>query len=40
MENLGQAFEIMGIGMAGIFIVLGIIYGASVLLLKVFPEKK
>ncbi len=38
MENLQGAFEIMGVGMAGIFIALGIIYLASVVLLKAFPQ--
>ena len=41
-ENLPQFFqslEIMGFGMAGIFIVLGMIYGAVKLLIKLFPEK-
>lgn len=38
MENLQGAFEIMVIGMSGIFIALGIIYLASTALLKNFPK--
>ena len=40
MDQLKIGFEIMAIGMGGIFASLLIIYGASLLLLKVFPEKK
>ncbi|WP_256370773.1 OadG-related small transporter subunit [Erysipelothrix sp. HDW6C] len=40
MVALTEAFKIMGIGMGGIFLALGIIYAASVVLLKVFPEDK
>ncbi len=39
-EALMGAFEIMGFGMAGIFIVLGILYVVSLGLLKFFPVKK
>lgn len=35
-----EALQIMILGMGGIFAVLSIIYLASVLLLKVFPEGK
>lgn len=40
MENLNEAFYIMFFGMAGIFIVLGIIYLSSLLLLKLLPESE
>lgn len=40
MEHLIQAFELMGLGMTGIFIVLGILYIAAELLIKAFPAKK
>lgn len=39
-ENLRQAFELMLIGMGGVFLVLGILYGASELLIKYFPVDK
>ncbi len=35
-----EALQIMILGMGGIFAVLSVIYLASVLLLKVFPEGK
>ncbi len=35
-----QALEIMALGMAGIFIVMIILYLASLLLIKVLPEEK
>lgn len=38
MENLQEALYIMLFGMGGIFFVLTIIYGASLLLLKLLPE--
>lgn len=40
MEHLGQAFQLMVLGMAGIFLVLGILYGAAVALEKLFPTDK
>ncbi|WP_274518964.1 OadG-related small transporter subunit [Streptococcus orisasini] len=40
MEHLLQAFELMGLGMAGIFIVLGILYIAAEGLIKIFPVDK
>lgn len=40
IELILQALEIMVLGMAGIFAVLLIIYAASVILLKAFPEEK
>lgn len=39
LPNFYQSLEIMGFGMAGIFIVLGMIYGSVKLLIKIFPEK-
>ncbi len=39
-EVLKGAFEIMVFGMAGIFVVLGILYLVSLALLKLFPVKK
>ncbi len=35
-----QALEIMALGMAGIFIVMIILYLASLLLIKVLPDEK
>ncbi|WP_195892642.1 OadG-related small transporter subunit [Desnuesiella massiliensis] len=35
-----QGFELMGFGMAGIFIVLLLIFASIKVLIKVFPEKK
>ncbi|MEG0327330.1 MAG: OadG-related small transporter subunit [Erysipelothrix sp.] len=40
MKLIYEALQIMVEGMAGIFAVLGIIYLASVALLKIFPEEK
>ncbi|MGT2930100.1 OadG-related small transporter subunit [Streptococcus dentasini] len=40
IDDLIQAFELMGLGMAGVFIVLGVLYAAAELLLKIFPVKK
>ncbi|EHI74838.1 membrane protein [Streptococcus criceti] len=40
MNDLIQAFELMGLGMAGVFIVLGILYAVAELLLRIFPVKK
>ena len=37
---IGEGLKIMAVGMGGIFSSLLIIYAASVLLLKVFPEDK
>ena len=39
-ELLGESLEIMGLGMAGIFIVLTILLLSVKVLLKVFPERK
>jgi len=35
-----RALEIMVRGMAGIFIALSVVYGYTVVLTKLFPEKK
>ena len=40
VSALLESFSIMGLGMAGIFIVIGVIMLAIVVLNKVFPEKK
>lgn len=40
MADIMPALEIMVIGMGGIFAALLIIYAASAVLLKVFPEDK
>ncbi|MDO4432464.1 MAG: OadG-related small transporter subunit [Aerococcaceae bacterium] len=37
MDHLWQAIQLMVLGMGGIFLVLGILYAASVALLKIFP---
>ncbi|BAQ24275.1 OadG-related small transporter subunit [Streptococcus troglodytae] len=37
INYLLQAFELMGLGMAGVFIVLGILYIVAELLIKIFP---
>lgn len=39
-EHLTQAFELMALGMGGVFLVLGILYAVSALLLKAFPPSK
>lgn len=39
-EHLFQALQLMLVGMTGIFLVLGILYGVSELLLKLFPKDK
>ena len=39
-EHLAQAFELMLLGMGGVFLVLGILYAASEALLKIFPVNK
>jgi Na+-transporting methylmalonyl-CoA/oxaloacetate decarboxylase gamma subunit len=40
VADLGKGFELMLFGMAGVFLVLLILYGVSQLLLKLFPVKK
>lgn len=40
LEHLFQAFQLMIVGMAGVFIVLGILYGAAEALIKFFPADK
>ncbi|HFI0463559.1 TPA: OadG-related small transporter subunit [Streptococcus suis] len=40
IEALGQALELMVLGMGGIFLVLGILYGVALGLLKMFPVEK
>ncbi len=39
MDNLNHALQITGIGMAGIFIFMGIFYGCIILLDKFFPQE-
>ena len=39
-EHLREAFEILVFGWAGIFLVLFILYGVSLILLKASPVKK
>ncbi|KHD46286.1 OadG-related small transporter subunit [Streptococcus hongkongensis] len=39
MEHLTMAFELMGVGMAGVFIVLGILYAVAEILIKVLPAE-
>jgi len=39
IQNLEIAFELMGFGMGGVFLVLFIIYLISKLLIKIFPAK-
>ncbi|EHI64702.1 OadG-related small transporter subunit [Streptococcus pseudoporcinus] len=39
MEHLVMAFELMALGMVGVFIVLGILYAVAELLIKLLPEK-
>lgn len=39
-EHLRESFEILLFGWAGIFLVLFILYGVSLILLKAFPVKK
>lgn len=40
LPNFYKSLEIMGFGMAGIFIVLGMLYISVKLLIKIFPEKE
>lgn len=40
MEHLYQSFELMILGMGGVFIVLGILYAVAALLIKVLPADK
>lgn len=40
MANFYQSLEIMGFGMAGIFIVLGMLFASVKILIKLFPEKE
>ncbi|MEQ9763937.1 OadG-related small transporter subunit [Streptococcus sp. ZJ99] len=40
MDHLIQAFELMGLGMLGIFVVLGILYISAEVLIKLFPSDK
>lgn len=39
-ELITKAFELMALGMGGIFLVLGALYGVSLLLLKMFPGEE
>lgn len=39
-ENLMESLRVMAIGMGGIFAALLIIYIASVIVQKIFPQKK
>ncbi len=39
MHDLAMAFELMVVGMVGVFFVLGILYIAAELLIKLLPEK-
>lgn len=39
-EHLSQSFQLMALGMAGVFIVLGILYLSAAALIKAFPTKK
>jgi Na+-transporting methylmalonyl-CoA/oxaloacetate decarboxylase gamma subunit len=39
-ENLQKAFELLALGWGGVFVVLIIIYLASMALAKFFPAKK
>lgn len=38
--GIKQAFELMGVGMGGVFFVLFVIFLVAKLLLKVFPPEK
>lgn len=38
-DHLNQSFQLMALGMAGVFIVLGILYLSAALLIKAFPNK-
>lgn len=40
MNNVFRALEIGVVGMAGIFLAMAIIYAASILLIKLFPQKE
>lgn len=40
LADLQIAFQLMAFGMGGVFLVLFILFLASQLLLKLFPEKK
>jgi len=40
MNNIMKALEIGVVGMAGIFLAMGIIYVVSILLVKMFPQKE
>ena len=40
VELIAKAFELMALGMGGIFLVLGALYGVSLLLLKFFPGEE
>jgi len=40
MSNILKSLEIGVVGMAGIFLAMAIIYVASILLIKVFPQNE
>lgn len=40
MDFLYQSLELMVLGMAGVFLVLGILYASAIALLKIFPANK
>lgn len=40
MDHLINSFELMALGMTGVFIVLGILYLVAEILIKLFPVSK
>ncbi len=38
MVNFYESLRVMGMGMAGIFVVIGVFYALIVILGKIFPE--
>ncbi|AIA67608.1 putative membrane protein [Streptococcus equi subsp. zooepidemicus] len=40
IDHLIQSFELMALGMAGVFVVLGILYIVAEALIKLFPVEK
>ena len=39
LESIGKAFEILLVGWGGVFLVLAVIYVASMVLTRLFPVK-
>lgn len=39
MSEISMGFELMGYGLAGVFLVLVLFYGMILLMMKIFPQR-